>query len=108
MGVGGDESLVRKLRSMVEKSESCPECVDEELEEDDVSETLRMSGAVKACTFVVDINSVGREMLLRSIVPGVYRTVLPLTGVDGVPSSLCRFKRLVKALARDMLSIVVF
>lgn len=63
-----EESLLerlRKLRSMVEKSESLAE----ETEPAEEVEILRMSGAVKACTLVVEINSVGREMRLRLMVP---------------------------------------
>lgn len=66
--------VLRKLRSMVEKSESFAEFIDPA---EDPPETLRMSGAVKACTFVVEMSSVGREMRLRLMVPGAYLTVLP-------------------------------
>lgn len=58
--------LLRKLRSMVEKSDSLPL---EMIEADEEPETLRISGAVNACTLVVEINSVGREIKLRLIVP---------------------------------------
>lgn len=71
-----EESLLerlRKLRSIVEKSESFVEEI--EPEEDD--DALRMSGAVRACTLVVEINSVGREMRVRLIVPCAYRTLVP-------------------------------
>jgi len=65
--------LLRKLRSMVEKSESLLE----EIEPVEEPEAVRMSGAVKACTFVVEINSVGNEMRLRLIVPAAYLTLVP-------------------------------
>lgn len=86
--------LVRKLRSMVEKSESFPEETDPE--EDPV--VLRMSGAVNAWTFVVEINSVGREMRLRLMVPGGYLTLVPRWKVW----STLRLLRLVNARARDI------
>jgi len=84
VGVMGEESiedvsvpeLFRKLRSIVEKSESLPECIDEP--ED--PEILRISGAVKAWTFVVEISSVGREIRWRLMVPGAYLTLVPRTG----------------------------
>lgn len=65
--------LLRKLRSMVEKSDSFPE----KNEPADDPELLRMSGAVNAWTLVVEINSVGREMRLRLMVPGEYLTLVP-------------------------------
>jgi len=50
-----------KLRSNIEeKSESMTEPAEDELEE--LSDTLRMSGAVRACTLVVDRNSIGDEI----------------------------------------------
>lgn len=69
--VSGDvvgESM--KVLEMLEKSESLPELM--EAPEDEALRLL-MSGALKALTFVVEINSVGREMRFRSIVPGKYR-----------------------------------
>lgn len=104
MGVAGEESLLRtrKLRSMVEKSESFPECSDEEL--DDADENFPISGAVKACTLVVEMSSVGREIILRLMVPGAYLTVFPLaSGEEVAASSSLRRTRLVKARARDMI-----
>lgn len=107
MGVAGpllsieEESLptlLRKLRSMVEKSESI-EDMSEPAEDPD---TLRMSGAVKACTLVVEMSSVGNDMRLRLMVPGGYLTVFPRT--TGVWSSL-RLLRLVKARARDIVEV---
>jgi hypothetical protein len=81
---------------MVEKSESLPELT-EAL--DDEAETDRtMSGAVNACTFVVEMSSVGKEIKSRLIVPGVYRTVPDLGGVE----KSSRLMRFVKALANDM------
>lgn len=65
--------LLRKLRSMVEKSDSFPDETDPE----DDPEMLRMSGAVNAWTLVVEINSVGREMRWRLMVPGGYLTLVP-------------------------------
>jgi len=87
--------LVRKLRSMVEKSESLPD------ESDPVEdpERLRISGAVNAWTLVVEISSVGREMRLRSIVPGAYLTVV-LRGI--AICSVLRLTRLVNARERDI------
>jgi hypothetical protein len=52
------EALLRKLRSIVEKSESLAE----EIEAVEEPEAVRMSGAVKAWTFVVEISSVGSEI----------------------------------------------
>jgi len=93
--VSGDERGVpKKLRSMVEKSESWFELMDEP--EDDV-EIDRMSGALRACTFVVDNSSVGREIWFRSIVPFGYLTVAARTTID---VSWVRLVRLVKARAR--------
>ena len=65
--------LERKLRSMVEKSESLAEPI-EPVED---SEACRMSGAVKAWTLVVEINSVGSEMRLRLIVPETCLKLVP-------------------------------
>lgn len=106
MGVTGDESIdeeslperPRKLRSMVEKSESLPELIEEP--EDD-AEMLRMSGAVRAWRFVVEINSVGREIILRVMVPCACLTV-PLRVVICSPP---RLTRLVKALAKDIAGV---
>lgn len=50
--------LLRKLRSIVEKSESLAE----EMEAVEEPEALRISGAVNAWTFVVEISSVGSEI----------------------------------------------
>lgn len=82
---------------MVEKSESLP-AFEEESDEADVADTDLMSGAVRACMFVVEINSVGREIMLRLMVPVAYRTV-PLRPGGETSSRLMRF---VKALARDI------
>ena len=87
--------LVRKLRSMVEKSESLPE----EIEPVDDPETLRISGAVKAWTLVVESSSVGKEMRFRSMVPEAYLTVV-LRWID-VCSGL-RLARLVNTRERDI------
>jgi len=106
IGVTGDDEsmdelsadimgVLRKLRSMVEKSESLLEPI--EAPEEPLSE--EMSGAVRAWTFVVEINSVGREFKLRSI----YLMLFPRTGVES-SSLFARFfrVRLVKALASAM------
>jgi len=87
--------LVRKLRSMVEKSESLPDEIDPAEE----PEMLRISGAVNAWTLVVEISSVGREMRLRSMVPGAYLTVV-LRGI--VVCSVLRLTRLVNAREIDI------
>ena len=83
-----------KLRSMCAKSESSAERSDEFEEED---ETERISGALSACTLVVESNSVGIEIRLRWIVPGAYLTLPSRTGKFATAS---RFARLVMALAR--------
>jgi len=88
--------LLRKLRSMVEKSESLAE----ETDPADDPEILRISGAVRAWTLVVEINSVGKDMRLRSIVPGAYLTVV--LRIIGVCCSVLRLTRLVKAREIDI------
>ncbi len=93
--------LLRKLRSMVEKSESLLD----EIEPVEEPEALRMSGAVKACTFVVEINSVGSEMRLRLIVPGAYLTLVPRWGESGW--STLRLLRRVNARAKAMVDDMV-
>lgn len=106
VGVTGDDEsmdelsadiigVLRKLRSIVEKSESLLEPI--EVPEEPLSE--EMSGAVRAWTFVVEINSVGREIKLRSI----YLMLFPRTGVES-SSLFARFfrVRLVIALASAM------
>jgi len=67
-------ALLRKLRSMVEKSE---ESLLKERETAEEPEALRISGAFKACTLVVEINSVGSDMRLRLIVPKECLTLVP-------------------------------
>jgi len=104
MGLTGDDAIddesgvvadeLRKLRSMVENSESLLELI-EEPEEDE--EILRISGAVRAWTFVVEISSVGRDMRLRLMVPAGYRTVIARLGGD---CGSLRLARLVTARAR--------
>ena len=107
MGVEGDERSIdessvplRKPLSMVEKSESLPE-LSESFE--DVAEADRpgRSGAVNACTFVVEMSSVGSDIISRLIVPVAYRTVpfRPRTEESS------RFIRFVNALARDMTEV---
>jgi hypothetical protein len=88
--------LVRKLRSIVEKSESFADEIDPE----DDPEMFRMSGAVSAWTLVVEISSVGREMRLRSIVPGAYLTVV--LRIIGACCSTLRLTRFVKAREIDI------
>jgi hypothetical protein len=88
--------LVRKLRSIVEKSESFADEIDPE----DDAEMLRMSGAFNAWTLVVEISSVGREMRLRSIVPGAYLTVV--LRIIGACCSTLRLTRFVKAREIDI------
>lgn len=80
---------------MVEKSESFPD----EIEPVDDPETLRISGAVKAWTLVVEINSVGREIRLRLMVPWGNLTLVPRWGISW---STLRLVRRVNARARDM------
>lgn len=89
--------LVRKLRSMVEKSES----LTEENDPDEDPEMDRISGAFKAWTLVVEINSVGREIRLRSMVPVANLTVV-LRCRGAAACSMLRLTRLVKERARDM------
>lgn len=87
--------LERKLLSMVEKSESLAD----EIDPVDDPEVLRMSGAVKACTLVVEINSVGKEMRVRSMVPDGYLTVALLCIGS---CSMLRRTRLVNAREIDI------
>lgn len=97
VGVVGDESIEEvspageRMGVPREKSESLPECTEE------VDEVCRLliSGAVRACTLVVEINSVGSEIKLRS-----KTFVWCLSRVASV--SLLRLTRLVKARARAM------
>lgn len=109
IGVTGDDdpsieesSLLepRKLLSMVEKSESFAELI--ESPEDVEVEIDRISGAVNAWTLVVEMSSVGSEIISRLMVPGAYLVVPDLVSVDG--SS--RFMRLVIALANDIVKNV--
>lgn len=99
--VSGDVAgLSMKLREMWEKSDSAPELM---LEFEDATEREPISGALRACTFVVEINSVGREMRLRLMVPAAYLTLPSRMGIAGAS----RFPRFVKALARDIADEVV-
>ena len=91
--------LSRKLVSMCENSDEVSDDRNEDFEVD--AETDRISGAFNACMLVVEINSVGSEILSRLIVPGAYLTLPSRTG-SGATSG--RRVRLVNALARDMLS----
>lgn len=105
LGVMGDDSIeelsadvpgvLRNVRS-AEKSESPAELIDEPEEADDDPETIRtMSGYVWACTLVVEINSVGSEICVRSMRP--WSLTLPPGG-----PSLLRLARWVNARARAM------
>lgn len=85
---------------MVEKSESLP-AFDEESDAADVADTDLMSGAVRACMFVVEMSSVGNEIMFRLMVPVAYRTVPLRLGV----ATSSRLMRLVKALARDIVAV---
>lgn len=75
IGVIGERSLeeelsaVRKPLSMLLKSLS-EETEAAEEPDDDSADSLRISGAFKAWTFVVLRSSVGREILARFMVPG--------------------------------------
>lgn len=91
---------LRKLLSNVEKSEFC-ELV-EELDDRVSLLKLEISGAVKAWTFVVEINSVGSEIKSRRMLPAAYRTVLLRAGRSGSSRFAMRF---VKARARDMIEL---
>ena len=114
MGVAGEEMsmeessvfwLLRNALSIVlEKSESLPELTDSADDADDEAEMDRMSGAFNAWTFVVDINSVGRDIMFLRMEPVAYRTVPFRVGEEG--SS--RFMRFVKALARDIVAVLEF
>lgn len=61
--------VLRKLLEMDEKSESSAERKEAF---DDALETDRISGALNACTLVVERSSVGKEILERSMVPAAY------------------------------------
>ena len=106
LGVAGEESfteessvmLLRKLVSIVEKSDSLPELTESA---EDEAETDLISGAVRAWTFVVEMSSVGREIMSRLIVPGAYLEVPDL--IKPVSS---RLMRLVKARASDIVKFV--
>jgi hypothetical protein len=104
LGVMGDDSIdelsadvlgvLRKARS-AEKSESPAELMDEPDESEGDPETLRtISGYVWACTLVVEINSVGSEICVRSMRP--WSLTLPPGG-----PSLFRLAREVSARARE-------
>lgn len=85
---------------MVEKSESLLDEIDPVVD----PEMLRISGAVRAWTLVVEISSVGREMRFRSMVPGAYLTVvLRCIGT----CSVFRLTRLVNAREIDIFREVV-
>jgi len=94
-------SAVRKLVLMLEKSLS-PWM---ELEEDELvsepSEILRISGALRAWTLVVERSSVGREILARLIEPAVYLAVRDRGRTPSSPR-LCARARVVNFRTRDM------
>ena len=106
LGVAGDDPstdessviLLRKLVSIVEKSDSLPELSESA---EDEPETDLISGAVRAWTFVVEMSSVGREIMFRLIVPGAYLAV-----PDRVKPTSSRLMRLVKARANDIAKVV--
>lgn len=95
-------SAVRKLLSMLEKSLS----LWIESEEDELlsepPEDFRMSGALRAWTFVVERNSVGREILALLMVPGVYLTVRDRGRMVFSSPLVCARARLVRLRTRDM------
>jgi len=108
-GVIGDDStdelsadvpgVLRYVRSAA-KSESPAELMEEPEEADDDPETFRtISGYVCACTLVVEINSVGSEICVRSMRP--WSLTLPPGG-----PSLVRLVRCVKARARAMVDAI--
>lgn len=107
MGVIGDKSVeeelsaLKKLLSMLLKSLSEATEAADEPEESVSAENFRISGALRAWTFVVLMSSVGSEILARFMVPGRYWT-LQLRGPAGC-SRVCARARLVKLRTRDML-----
>ena len=85
---------------MVEKSDSFPELRDSFDETD-----LIMSGAFKACTLVVEMSSVGREIMFLRIVPGAYLEVPERVSPESTESSP-RLMRFVNARAKDIVEEV--
>jgi len=97
-------SAVKKPLSMLEKSLSLWIESDEELASEPV-DTLRMSGALRAWTLVVERSSVGREILALLMVPGAYFTVQDRGSGFSSPR-VCARARLVKLRTRDMVLVV--
>ena len=98
-------SAVKNPLSMLEKSLSLWTESDEDELVSEPLETLRMSGALRAWTLVVERNSVGREILARLMVPGAYLTVQD-RGRGFSSPRVCARARLVKLRTRDMASSV--
>lgn len=99
-----DELSVRsvslmKLLSKDAKSASKPVLREEPLDEGDFFRD-EISGALYAWTLVVEMSSVGKEIISRRMLPAAYLTVLLRLGV---PSWSSRLMRLVNARARDIL-----
>lgn len=93
---------LKKLLSKVEKSESSLEPTEEP---DDMVDLCRerISGALRACTLVVEISSVGEEIMSRRMLPAAYLTVLLRFDMISWSS---RFMRFVKARAMDIVVVV--
>lgn len=85
--------VLRKLLEMDAESEPSAER-NESL--DEALEMVRMSGALSAWTLVVEMSSVGKEMLDRLMVPAAY---LKEASEGAEEASWCRFARFVRALA---------
>ena len=95
-------SALKKPLSMLEKSLSLWLWIESEEELLDSAEVLRMSGALRASTLVVESSSVGREILARLIVPGAYLTVQDRGRAVSSPRVRSR-ARLVKLRTRDIM-----
>lgn len=107
MGLREEEeelSAVKNPLSMLEKSLSLWIEPDEVELVSERPETLRMSGALRAWTLVVESNSVGSEILARLMVPGAYLTVQERGRVFSSPR-VCARARLVKLRTRDMVLV---
>lgn len=102
--VAEELSALRKLLSMLEKSLS--ELIEsaEEAFELDSADVFLISGALSACTFVVNRSSVGSEIFARLIVPGVYLTVHDLGSAESSPRVCARARR-VKFRTKDMVNV---
>jgi len=106
----GDESGVvaaesMKWREIVVKSESLPDMIDEFEEAIDESVLISLIfGAFRALTFVVEINSVGREMRCLLMVPVAYLT-LPSRFSVGFSLLKPRLVRFVSARAIEAMAV---